>query len=376
MTFAAFADSHVSYLTVNTGAGPSYLTDFVNLINSQEDFQTPNFVAGLGDITNEGYVQNMTYVKNTLDQLTTPYRVYGGNHDVLQEEGDNRGQQFVSVFGQNAINDSWTINGVSFIGFSTHMYNFDMEYTQTEYSGQFYDWLNATLAQNKDQPTILMSHFGLVEPRDAGTVQSYYTKNATLKALVENYGNVELFLAGHAHVVAKQVSDGINYVYVPPLYEHMSFTYVAVYKDAIYGRVFDVPGYDPNLRPNWVTNCTDSTHLTMEDYNYGLDNERNFVIGNPSYSLPPTASPKPSPTPTPTWFYPAPTQTTAPIYTSSPTPTASSQPLTQNSTASSSPTSTPSIPEMNTVVSCSVVLASSGAVVVLLYRQKNKIQKG
>ena len=81
-TFAAFADSHVSYLTVNTGGSPSYLTDFVNLINNQEDFQTPNFVAGLGDITNEGYVQNMTYVKNTLDQLTTPYHVYGGNHDV------------------------------------------------------------------------------------------------------------------------------------------------------------------------------------------------------------------------------------------------------------------------------------------------------
>ena len=252
------------------------------------------------------------------------------------------------------------------------MYNYDMEYTQTEYSTQFYDWLNTTLAQNKDHPTILMSHFGLVEPRDAGIVQSYYTKNATLKALVENYGNVELFLSGHAHIVAKQESDGINYVYVPPLYEHMSFTYVAVYKDAIYGRVFDVPGYDPNLRPNWVTNCTDSTHLTMEDYNYGLDNERNFVIGNPTYSLPPT----PSPAPTPTWINPTPTQTTAPIHTPSPTPTVSSHPLRQNSSTSPSPSPTSSIPEMNIVASYSVVLATSGAVVVWLYRQKTKMQKG
>lgn len=205
-TFVQVSDTHIGFsgAGVNTDVNGT-LSQTVSRINALP--QRPDFVLHTGDVSHmskPGEFDTAYQLMNTIK--TSNFFYVPGEHDVLNDQGANFRQRFLS--GGSRAAQSWysmDIQGVHFIGLSNagELDAFGMLGTEQ------LAWLQKDLSSvKKDTPLVVFAHIPLFT---VYVPWSWETKDsAQALALLKPYSAVTV-LNGHIHQVVTQVEGNINF---------------------------------------------------------------------------------------------------------------------------------------------------------------------
>ena len=168
--------------------------DSTSLANVLNEWKTKvfawDFVVLAGDLTNDGDIRHMQYLKNALDSLHKPYYTVIGNHDITGR-GDEGKANYVMVFGDNRLNYLIMHKNVGLLFLD--LSNSTKATVTVEVSTKL--WLKQILANfPRKMPLIVFSHYPLhpETPRfavmNSGELFQYLDKR-----------NVIAYLSGHYH---------------------------------------------------------------------------------------------------------------------------------------------------------------------------------
>lgn len=257
--------------------------------------ETPiEFVLFSGDLTNRGAAcqRELKEAKSCFDALNMPYHVIAGNHDLAPhrkfaamypgkedyDEGAAGESFFARVFGPQGLRFSFEKEGYHFVGVSL----------RDEDPDGMLDYLESTLAGFSGK-AILMTHYGLYPPRDAGRLQSWgFARIASilprLRTMLDNSGTkVVMYLYGHNHINSVVQRNGTYHVSGGGIQRGCTgFRLFSCYQERIEAsyRYLSKPSlHDFNY---WgltnPENCIDATHDNAEIYHRGNDDEQSFTI--------------------------------------------------------------------------------------------------
>lgn len=271
-TFAQITDMHI-----NTTTQYKHITEFITNINEQKNFPLPNFVVTVGDNTNDGTLDQLTYFKTKMDLLNVPYYPIAATHDSSSETGSETGHNWQTIFGSDKFTYSWTVGDFLMLAvdYGTPYGGFGNDINSSSHKS----WLQTILSNNLDKKVFLFYHQPLTRIRDDGLAKDYYLESPEVREILESSGNVIAQFAGHAHINANVLLNGISYIDTNSLYGlDKEFRYVEVYSDRLETRIVklgNIP-YDHNT-PKWA-DSTDSNHKTETMYHFGTPEERDFKI--------------------------------------------------------------------------------------------------
>lgn len=185
--FALITDLHVK--SKDTSAYYD-LQRSVEQINRTPDLR---FVLVTGDLTEEGDRASLQRVKSALDQLKYKYYALSGNHETKWSESG--ATDFGHIFGSERFD--FKEGGIRFLGFGTGPI---IRMMDGHVAPQDIRWLKGTLAEDPEQPVILVTHYPLL-PVD---VDNWYE----VTDAVRKY-KIKAILGGHYHSNRLQFYDGI-----------------------------------------------------------------------------------------------------------------------------------------------------------------------
>lgn len=184
---AHLSDIHISHK--NTAPAED-LKKVIEEVNKTNDF---DFVIVTGDLSEEGDFKSLSQAKELLDQLNKKYYVIPGNHETKWTESGMT--DYAKIFGSERI--KFKYNGYLFLGFNTGPL---MRMADGHVVPQDISWLKEELETEKNTPTILLTHYPLLD----GDVDNWYD----VTDAVRNY-NIVTFVGGHYHSNRLFFYDGI-----------------------------------------------------------------------------------------------------------------------------------------------------------------------
>lgn len=169
--------------------------DSATLANVLNEWKTKvfnwDFVVLAGDLTNEGDLRHMQFLKNALDSLHKAYYTVIGNHDITDDTAGDGQKNYISVFGNNRLNYLIMHKNVGLV--FLELSNGTKATVTVEVSTKL--WLKKILANfPRKMPIIVFSHFPLhpETPRfavmNSGELFQYLDKR-----------NVIAYFSGHYH---------------------------------------------------------------------------------------------------------------------------------------------------------------------------------
>ena len=264
----AFTFMHIS--DVQFGSFGEYekgMTYFVKKMKENAYFPPPDFIVVTGDIADKGKVDEYQFYKAMMDQLNIPYYTIPGNH----YDGDYHAihQAYLDYVGKDKLNYHFTYKGFLFIMLAR--YNSVVDYNWVE-----------DLVANSPGPVFIADHYPLLPPRTAGKAVKYHMRSPELENIIAKYpGKVIAFLSGHSHINSLVKKDGVFHVNTQALaVRPHGFRLFKVYSDRIEVKTYYLQKTPGTLFwwGGFQWSDTDPDHATVEAYNWGNDNERDFVI--------------------------------------------------------------------------------------------------
>ncbi|MDD2287025.1 MAG: metallophosphoesterase, partial [Paludibacter sp.] len=291
-SFVVASDLHYDTAIWHDTVPSTQINAFVDDINNERFFHTPDAVFILGD--NYYKVEHADEVKAILDNLSVNYYSITGNHEYSpnkagEEPAGIRGKNYSEVFG-NDYNYVVDLNGINII-----MSGIGMDYPPFVgiYGLSLGDtanlaWLNSSI--NSSKTNIVMNHLVFDQPRTNGGAKDYWEGGAggwagpghsaeyasSVRNVLESK-NVQLQLGGHAHIISKTENNGVAYAICGTI---QPSSYIYRYCDVYYDRIeVHTIRQDDDVLDYYIwTTSTDELHSTPETYHEGLDTEKEFTV--------------------------------------------------------------------------------------------------
>jgi 3',5'-cyclic AMP phosphodiesterase CpdA len=197
MLFAQISDAHI----MGPGEKPfglapveENLARAIAQINGLEP--RPDLVLVTGDITSHGAEENARQAARLLSELDMPWYVIPGNHDSREALRAAFGRENLPAGDGPFLQYAFTHAGVRFIALDTS----EPGRPGGVLCPERLKWLEETLAQDRDAPTILFMHhppvkFGILETDEDG-----FEGVPELGEIAARHGNVRHILCGHTHL--------------------------------------------------------------------------------------------------------------------------------------------------------------------------------
>ncbi|MDA0172855.1 hypothetical protein OJ998_27380 [Solirubrobacter taibaiensis] len=229
------------------------VTAAFNWIVKQRTSENIAFVAGLGDVTQDGLqnqVERADQAYRILDRAKVPYSVPAGNHDINSGTNDTRPESpFSKAFGLSRYAGS-----SAFIGGSTNGYNTAHRFTaggrqwlvlalDWRLSAAGIAWAQGILDANKTVPTIVTTH-ELLSSNAEGNASLTGNGNTVWNNLIRKNDQVVLGLAGHNWPVGRTTLKND--------FGHDVFLNLADYQDMYYGGAGIIRTYAFDLDRNVI----------------------------------------------------------------------------------------------------------------------------
>jgi len=281
-TFLAIADTQLG----SFGMWEEGMQHFVDQIRTEADFPLPDFILISGDLTDKADQATAQELKNYLDQIGTPYYAVAGNHDAGYASEPS---WFESLFIPNGVTRG---PGISY-SFDSNGYRFLMlSRYNTPRPSPYYDQLIPWITEQVNSspgPVFMADHYPLREPRTAGKAGPNSGFQAKLwdSFPINDFDPNKFigFLSGHTHINSLLQKDGIYHIGTGALATlYNSYRLFSVYSDRIDVETYRLVTSHCQLGWCWGgfqwtgSEGIDPLHQTNEDYNWGLDSERNFTI--------------------------------------------------------------------------------------------------
>lgn len=197
MLIAHLSDMHIAApqsKTLDLAPMAENLADCVTHINRL--VPTPDVVVVTGDITHSGKLVEMEHAAEILGQLQIPFYVIPGNHDLrdtLQAAFSSKHSPTKSsVFIQYVI-DEFPLRLIA------------IDSTEPGIAGGYLcnerlNWLDTTLGEKPDQPTVILMHHPPLKMGVLETDQDGFSGLDGLERILAKYDQIERILAGHIHL--------------------------------------------------------------------------------------------------------------------------------------------------------------------------------
>ncbi|MGD9402579.1 MAG: metallophosphoesterase, partial [bacterium] len=238
-SFAIIADSHIrpygydsTYYIKANSISRELLANFVRDIN--DHLPRVDFVVHLGDVTDNGSVDEFEWAGSILDSLECPLYPVVGNHDNFQSDDK---QAFKDCFGLDSTHYSFDYFDMHFIVIDCTLQPYVPPRVHCHAVERA--WVEQDLAANPDKPTIVLSHYNMWERGWCATFDTTchyqeYEGVAYLRQILEEAGNVVAVLNGHVHANRVEVHNGIYYLDInATLVGRPSVRYFYVYQERI-----------------------------------------------------------------------------------------------------------------------------------------------
>lgn len=196
MLIAQISDLHIpvqgqkTYGIADMAGNLSICVEHLNLLDP-----VPDITLITGDITSEALIEEYAYVARILSNLEMPYYIIPGNHD-------NRGKLWDTFHG-----DPCPCESGEFIQYVIDDHALRIIMVDSTIDGesggeicqQRAEWLDKTLAKDKNKPTLISMHHPPVKCGVIETDINGFIGDDRLGDVVEKYGNIEAILCGHIH---------------------------------------------------------------------------------------------------------------------------------------------------------------------------------
>ena len=215
--FATIADSHITstffddhrYLKA-LSISRKLLANVVRDINAYRPMV--DFVVHLGDITDFGTASEFDNARRILDELRCPLFPVVGNHDNFCSDNKRGWKNFA---GRDSTTYAFDYKGFHFIVIDCTPDPY--EPSRIGCDASLREWVMQNLLANREKPTILFSHYNLIERywnAMFDTVSHYpeYAGMADLRTILEQAGHVIAVINGHVHANRVEIIDGIYYI--------------------------------------------------------------------------------------------------------------------------------------------------------------------
>lgn len=293
--FVQWNDTHIDSTTPSDYLLANEKTKYlVESLHAAALFPVPDFVIGIGDIIHgenlPSLAPDLALFKKLTADLKCPYYPAVGNHEVVQQEGNEQYQAaYRQAFGDGRTNYTFRQRGVQFVVLDD---SGAPASNRTEVGRRRRNWLGEVLAASKDWPTILCCHIPLVPLRDEEVLKksfgfgSYTAQDAELLNLVDAHADsIVAVLSGHLHLTGVVRRRGVYHITVSGTASYpCDFASYEVFADRIRMRVHSLPPHlvtpetDIHGKPRYATDYTDATHVTHEAYVKGNPSERTLEM--------------------------------------------------------------------------------------------------
>ena len=238
VTFIAIADAHFCMISKNEhmkiyGRSSQIMKETIAEVNRMDDI---DFVVLPGDLLRDLEVWNLDRMRELLDELSVPYYVIFGNHDIppvrskaVYGEDVIMGYSaskadFVTTFQIHGFNGHeywWSANPTHWL----HLVGMDTTKIGTwggHVPSRELKWLENDLSKHADKKvTIILAHHNLTThaPDDESPGwQNFRADNAgEVRKILEPHTNVKLVITGHHHIADIRTVNGIHYVTCPSI---------------------------------------------------------------------------------------------------------------------------------------------------------------
>ena len=202
LTFVVIGDPHVKSHNIDTG-GNERLTQIVNYTNTLNI----DFAVFLGDMADDGKSKTDDIVVKILKNMTHPYYVVAGNHDILQSP-----RIFESYFGPMEHIEKVKDYQLLFAGIRND--------TGTDKNGKtiirLY-WSFDFNKANKSEPTLVFLHGPTMGPPPDCTQckwGEFFGYAESMQPELDKFSNLKGVFSGHVHYDSDQIFNGVSYITV------------------------------------------------------------------------------------------------------------------------------------------------------------------
>ena len=199
MLIVHISDSHIAgygkkaYDVAPTAENLSLCVNHINGLTPQ-----PDLVLITGDITFDGLLEEAERAAAILKKLHYPFYVVPGNHDDRAILFSEFSKDHCPAKNENFIN--YVIEGyeIRLIGMDSTI----PDAPGGEICDRRANWLEARLAEQPEQPTIIFMHHPPVKCGVIETDMDGFTGAKRLGDIISGYSNIERILCGHIHLEA------------------------------------------------------------------------------------------------------------------------------------------------------------------------------
>ncbi len=198
MLIVQISDLHISSPNTDTyGHAPmadklQQCVDHINQFNPK-----PDVVLVSGDICDSGALDQTTRAAEILNQLTIPYYVIAGNHDLRQTMFETFGGEHCPARDDQFL--QYVIDG-----FDVRMIGLD-SVIPGKSGGEMCDdrvqWLDEQLALEPEKPTVLFLHHPPFKFSVPETDEDGFLGSDAFGDVVEKYSNIKRVMCGHIHLL-------------------------------------------------------------------------------------------------------------------------------------------------------------------------------
>jgi len=193
--FIVVGDPHIKSTNGGRNGGNDRLKQIVNFVDSSD----ADFVVLLGDIADDGKNKTYDIAKTILKNMTKPYYVVAGNHDVA----------------------SGSINFEIHFGPMEHIENFkgyQLLFPGIYQEGNKLHWSFDFNKTDKNKPTLVFLHGPTVGPPDSAISckwgVDFFGYGQTMQTELNKFSNLLAEYAGHVHYDTDQTLNNVRYITV------------------------------------------------------------------------------------------------------------------------------------------------------------------
>jgi len=271
--FAVISDPHIS-IPQQKGVTDGYKLGLKSVVLTETVVAELNKVKGLkfvlvaGDLTQDAEPWNIDELRRILDQLTVPYYVVLGNHDLSRVPHEMKDQPVTlskySVAGAFIGRSGGMVPGMTYyshevardlvlVAFDTSRAQvYSPEAKLNDFGGKMdaaqMRWLEDTLKANRKKTVIILTHHNLVpwcegDRTNHNSFGWFRLDNSEAVKAILNRHNVKLVFSGHRHISTRyQKSDDIYFFVSPAISTYpMRYTVYEMTPKELSWQVFDIP---------------------------------------------------------------------------------------------------------------------------------------
>lgn len=216
--FVQVTDAHFD---TKTPYKTKVLTETVKDINRLKGV---SFVVFTGDNLNSPNPEDLDDFIRIINKLKAPYYLVLGNHDVFKNKNLSKDQYNEIVRDNNLFwfhrkwNYTFKKRGYTFIVVdgSKEIIPGPVGY----YRADTLEWLDKQLTKNEKRPVIIFQHYPIIDSPEFGSahLKSHRTyQPEKYFEVLEKHDNVLSIIAGHFHVNAETMKDGVYHITSPTL---------------------------------------------------------------------------------------------------------------------------------------------------------------